>query len=73
MFIKVPTINPLQSIIQVDVFWLVTPCSDVAEYQCFWGPCSLHLHKAWLEYWWDFGKILYWVFLKLCTGIHSTL
>jgi len=28
--------------IQVKVFWVVTPCSVVAEYQCL-GPCFLHL------------------------------
>jgi hypothetical protein len=29
--------------IQVEVFWVMTPCSDVVEYQCFGGTCCLHL------------------------------
>jgi len=28
---------------QVEVFWVVTPCSDVAGYQRFRGPCCIHL------------------------------
>jgi hypothetical protein len=28
--------------IQVEFFWVVTPC-NVVEYQCFRGPCCLHL------------------------------
>jgi hypothetical protein len=28
--------------IQVVVFWVVTPCSDVIGYQRFGGPCCLH-------------------------------
>jgi len=31
--------------IQVEVFWVVTPCSAVLGYQCFGGPCCLHLHS----------------------------
>jgi hypothetical protein len=30
--------------IQVKVFWVVTLCTVVVEYQCFRGPCCLHLH-----------------------------
>jgi hypothetical protein len=29
--------------IYVMFFWVITPCSDVIEYQCFGGPCCLHL------------------------------
>jgi hypothetical protein len=29
--------------IQDVVFWVVMPCSDVVGYQCFGGPCCLHL------------------------------
>jgi hypothetical protein len=29
--------------IQVEVFWVVTPCSTVVGYQYFRGPCCLHL------------------------------
>jgi hypothetical protein len=29
--------------IQVEVFWVVTPCSVVVGYQHFGGPCYLHL------------------------------
>jgi len=28
---------------QVEVFWVVTPCSVVVRYQRFRGPCCLHL------------------------------
>jgi hypothetical protein len=28
---------------QVDVFCIVTPCNVVVGYQCFRGPCCLHL------------------------------
>jgi hypothetical protein len=28
---------------QVEVYWVVTPCSVVAGYQRFGGPCCLHL------------------------------
>jgi hypothetical protein len=30
-------------IFQVEVFWVVTPCSVVAGYQHFRGPCCHHL------------------------------
>jgi len=26
--------------IQVMVLWVMTPCSDVEQYQCFRWPCS---------------------------------
>jgi hypothetical protein len=48
--------------IQVVVFWVMTPCSDVVGYQRFGGPCCLHLQgevsEAWIEnhrivMWWD--------------------
>jgi hypothetical protein len=29
--------------IHVVVFWIVTPCNDVAGYQCFIGPSVLEL------------------------------
>jgi hypothetical protein len=29
--------------IQVDVFWVVTPCSVVVGYRRFRGPCYIHL------------------------------
>jgi hypothetical protein len=29
--------------IQVEVFWVVTPCSAVVGYQFFGGPCCLHI------------------------------
>jgi len=29
--------------IQVTVFWVMISCSDVAEYQCFGGPCCFNL------------------------------
>jgi hypothetical protein len=30
--------------IQVEVFWILTPCSDAIAYRRFGGPCFLHLH-----------------------------
>jgi hypothetical protein len=36
--------------IHVTVFWVMTSCSDVAGYQSFRGPCSLHLQgEAWFS------------------------
>jgi len=29
--------------IQVEVFWVVTPCSVVVGYRRFRGPCCVHL------------------------------
>jgi hypothetical protein len=29
--------------IQIIVFWVMIPCNDVVRYQCFGGPCCLHL------------------------------
>jgi hypothetical protein len=29
--------------VQVEDFWVVTPCNDVVGYQRFEGPCCLHL------------------------------
>jgi len=29
--------------IEVVVFWIVPFCSDIVGYQCFGGPCCLHL------------------------------
>jgi hypothetical protein len=29
---------------QVEVFWVVMPCSYAAGYQCFRKPCCLHLY-----------------------------
>jgi len=31
--------------IQIMLFWVVTPYSDVVEYHHFWGPCYLHHQK----------------------------
>jgi hypothetical protein len=31
---------------QVEFVWVVTPCSDVVEHQCFGGTCFLHLHHT---------------------------
>jgi hypothetical protein len=30
--------------IQDNVSWVATPCSVVAEHQCFRRPCCFHLH-----------------------------
>jgi len=35
--------------IQVVVFWVVTPYSDVVGYQCFRGPCCLPLRVKCVE------------------------
>jgi hypothetical protein len=32
-------------VLQVQVLWVVVPCSDVVEYQRFGGVCCLHLHE----------------------------
>jgi hypothetical protein len=33
----------LTAVTQVDVFWVLTPCSIVVGYQRFRSPCCLHL------------------------------
>jgi hypothetical protein len=33
-----------KTVFQVEVFWIVTPCSVVVGYQRFRGSCCLHLH-----------------------------
>jgi len=32
--------------IELTVFWVVALCSVVVEYQCFKGPCCLHLQGS---------------------------
>jgi len=34
----------LDVILQVEVFWVVTPCNVMTGYQRFRDPCCLHLH-----------------------------
>jgi hypothetical protein len=29
--------------IHVTVYWILTQCSEVVGYQCFGGPCCMHL------------------------------
>jgi len=54
---------------EVDVFWIMTPCSDVVGYQRFGGPSCLHLyhiatrrydqghqHLVFPRYFWSEGK-----------------
>jgi hypothetical protein len=31
---------------QIEVFWVVMPCSVADGYQCFGGPCCLHLYRV---------------------------
>jgi hypothetical protein len=45
--------------ILVEVFWVVTPCSFAVWYQCFGGPCCLHLQgEAWR--WRQHGHVKCW-------------
>jgi hypothetical protein len=37
---------------QVEVFWIVTPCSVVVGYRRFGGPCCLHLQVFQVEVFW---------------------
>jgi len=40
----------MEVMFQVEVFWVVTPCSEVVGYQRFRGPCCIHLQgevKRW--------------------------
>jgi hypothetical protein len=32
--------------LQFKIFWVVTPCNVAVGYQCFGGPCCLHLHLS---------------------------
>jgi hypothetical protein len=62
---------------QVEVFWVVTPYSVVVGYQRFRGPCCLHLQGE-VKWWrpcsdmWNlslmstFCKIIFHEFLSLC-------
>jgi len=31
--------------IQIVLYCVLTPCSDIVGYQCFRGPCYIHLHS----------------------------
>jgi len=42
-FRKPPPVKCAIQTFQVVIFWVVTPCTDVVQYQCFRGPCCLHL------------------------------
>jgi hypothetical protein len=42
--IWIASFKAFMAVIQVEVFWVVTPCSVVVGYQRFGGPCCLHLH-----------------------------
>jgi len=33
----------VKHLLEVGVFWVVMPCSIAVGYQCFGGPCCLHL------------------------------
>jgi len=35
-------------LMQDSVLWVVTLCYDVVGYQCFGGPCCLHLRVKWM-------------------------
>jgi hypothetical protein len=36
-------------IFQVEIVWVVMPCSVVVGYHCFRGPCCLHLQDFTLK------------------------
>jgi hypothetical protein len=42
--------------IQVEDFWVVTPCSVVVGYHSFRGPCCLHLQGEWRQH----GRLKRW-------------
>jgi len=35
----------MEVIVQVEIFWLLTPCSVVLGYQRFRRPCCLHIQS----------------------------
>jgi hypothetical protein len=44
--------------LQVQVFWVVTPCNVVVGYQSFRGPCCLHAHhEGGSMDLWNFGTL----------------
>jgi len=43
---------------EVEVFWVVTPCSVVVGYQCFWGPSCLHCEDGGSKVLWNIGILL---------------
>jgi len=46
--------------IQVAVFWVMTPCSDVVGYRRFGGPCCLRLQGE-LDGAWTEIQVVFWV------------
>jgi len=51
--------------IQVVVFWVMTPCSDVVGYESFGGPCSFHLQSEMSGAWTEFKVEVFWVMTLL--------
>jgi hypothetical protein len=49
-------------LLQVKVFWVVTLCSIVVEYQCFREPCCLHLQAL---------KLVWNILLHINNYIHG--
>jgi len=47
--------------IQVEVFWCVTPCSDVGGYQRFGGPYYLLLQGEVIGVWTQIQVVVFWV------------
>jgi len=45
------------ALFQLDVFWVVTPCSVVVGYQHLTGPCCIHLQDEVLQWWSQGGSV----------------
>jgi hypothetical protein len=54
--------------LQVVVFWVMTPCSDVVGYHRFGGPCCLHLQGEVSGAWIEIQVVVFWV-MTLCSNV----
>jgi hypothetical protein len=54
--------------IQVEVLWVVTPCSVVVGYHCFRGPCCHHLQSEVSGAWLGIQVVIFW-FVTPCGGV----
>jgi hypothetical protein len=47
--------------IRVEVFWVMTPCSDVVGYRRFGGPYCLYLQGEVNGAWTEIQDLVFWV------------
>jgi len=59
--------------IQVEVFWVMALCGDVAEHQHFRGPCCLQLQGIPMKCWYHVTALCGITTQKTSTWIFSTM